>query len=497
MTGQIAGSKDYVTYRADNKLLVLHDEQFCIDLINRLKLFFQITSAVDEHLINKVNLKPSLFDTVIIKKTGDSCLTGYLGNFSLTDYEQCFDQVLDLQQYPAISSAVKPFGYLHANEVKSTEIDSIVEKLVGLVGVFDKPKYFYQLPEVCAHSRRQLDGCNQCIDVCATDAIKSNGEQIVVDPHLCQGCGDCALTCPAGAINYQYPRRETLLQDIKQMIAQNPHRILLLHGENDRPDFNIPWSVNSVSLEALGTAGMDIWLSALAYGASQVWLYHEQPLTSESESAISNQVEHTNSILTGLGFPDQLIQLTGHERFHQVTANNIMPAVFEPMSDKRRLVRMALDHLAAQKTIADDFCLLPERAGFGKVNVITEDCTLCMACVSVCPEQALLAGTGLPQLKFVEAACVQCGICQQACPEHVITLESRYLYDSEQAFKPKLLHQQDPFHCIDCGQAFASRSMIDSILKKLEQHTLFQGDKLKQIQRCEKCKIVAQFGNQP
>ena len=42
--------------------------------------------------------------------------------------------------------------------------------------------------------------CEVCIGVCPNEAIKSNGDIIVLNPNACDGCGACMDSCPAGAI---------------------------------------------------------------------------------------------------------------------------------------------------------------------------------------------------------------------------------------------------------------------------------------------------------
>ena len=46
-------------------------------------------------------------------------------------------------------------------------------ELRGLVGEFEKPKFFIYKQKLCAHSRNEKTGCNACIDVCSAWAISS------------------------------------------------------------------------------------------------------------------------------------------------------------------------------------------------------------------------------------------------------------------------------------------------------------------------------------
>jgi len=43
--------------------------------------------------------------------------------------------------------------------------------------------------------------CGHCAEVCQYHAIAVVGEQVLVFPELCHGCGSCSLNCPTGAIH--------------------------------------------------------------------------------------------------------------------------------------------------------------------------------------------------------------------------------------------------------------------------------------------------------
>jgi ferredoxin len=128
--------------------------------------------------------------------------------------------------------------------------------------------------------------------------------------------------------------------------------------------------------------------------------------------------------------------------------------------------------------------------------VDTRRCTLCMACVSQCPGNALIAGDDRPQLRFIEANCVQCGLCARSCPENAIAPSPRYIYDRDARSRVRTLYEEEPFLCVRCGKAFATRSTIERISARLRDHPMFQGDSLRRIQMCEDCRVIDMLESQ-
>ncbi len=161
-----------------------------------------------------------------------------------------------------------------------------------------------------------------------------------------------------------------------------------------------------------------------------------------------------------------------------------------PLGGRREVTRLA----ATALNVPDAVLELPEGAPYGAVVIDTEACTLCLACVSLCPVAALGDNPDKPQVTFREAACLQCGICESTCPEDAITLSPR-LDLTKEALAPRVLNEEEPFDCINCGKPFGVRSTIEKIVEKLEdKHWMFKGsDNVKLIQMCDDCRISAQY----
>ncbi len=137
---------------------------------------------------------------------------------------------------------------------------------------------------------------------------------------------------------------------------------------------------------------------------------------------------------------------------------------------------------------------LPAGSPFGTVNVKTEGCTLCLACVSACPASALTANPERPELRFQEDLCVQCGLCQATCPEKVISIAPQIDFERINA-APVTLKEEEPYPCDHCGKLFGTKSTIERIKAKLTgQHWMYSGqnaDRAKLIGYCDDCRVEA------
>lgn len=457
-------------------------------------------------------------------------LSGHLGQFAATlgtsngdvnlarhlgKTREHFDLVLDLTVPPYFRQDLAPLGY-YAPGDDGQALRGALAELPDLIGEFEKPKFFNYDPDICAHGSRGLSGCTRCLSACPTTAISSIGDKIEVDPYLCQGAGSCATACPTGAITYAYPSLSDQLDAVRGLLRKyhddgGTQACLLFHDAGPGKQAllpvadRLPEHVIPLEVEEIGAVGMDMWLAALAYGANHVVLFAPAAVPPSVRGEIAMQLEYAAMMLEGMGHARERLQLFGVDDTDELLSAlgdlasqpELRPAGFAGLDEKRTVIRLAVDHLYNQAPVPTVMTTLPTGAPFGEVQVAREGCTLCMACVSVCPHSALSDGGGeLPQLQFDEWNCVQCGLCARACPEQVITLAPRFIYDAEVRRSTRTLNEDQPFCCVVCGKPFATHRMLSKMQEKLKGHWMFQKpDALRRLQMCEDCRVRDMFAH--
>ncbi len=508
-----------VSYQSVGTLLVVGAQAEALAAVAQLRRSAGLTCTV---LVPEQGLNASRTsdETPVIRAEATS-ISGYLGQFRVDlnspdataalsavtgRAEATVDLVLDLSCPPLLRSEILPPGYYAPTD--EAALKTALQELPTLVGDFEKPKYFNYDPSICVHGRSGITACTRCLDACPTDAIESAGDTIEVDSNLCQGAGSCATACPSGAITYGYPRLSDTLLRLRTLLKTyreegGAEAVVLLHDAQDGCQrladvaTQVPDNVIPFEIEELGSAGLDAWLAALAYGASALWLLATPTLAPSVASTLQTQLGIARAMLEGMGYPPDVIQLAEPNREKALLQlfNSRLPefapphAEFAALDEKRAVIRLAVDHLFQHAPAQRKLVALPAGAPFGEVEVNGDRCTLCMACVSQCPANALSAGDEKPQLKFIEANCVQCGLCCRSCPEDAIAASPRFLYDPVQRGRMRILNEEEPFCCVRCGKAFATRSVIERITQKMKGHPMFGGEALARIGMCEDCRI--------
>lgn len=425
---------------------------------------------------------------------------------------QC-DIVVDLSGHAALVPAHgKRDGYLRADPADPAAVATVLRQATGFVGTFEKPLYVDFHAELCAHSRSGQQGCTRCLDVCPTGAITPDGETVKIDPMVCAGCGGCSAVCPSGAAEYAMPRPTDTRMRLQAMLdayeeAGGTAPQILIHDEREgraliamaaRFGRGLPASVIPLAVNEVTQVGHDLLLGALAMGAQRVFIHLPERVRREGEAEpLDFQAALFSAVTEGTRIEGERVQLVETddpdaltEALYSDAPTALMIEAISPVGDKRAATRLSISAL----TQSTEPFALPEGAPYGQVVMNTEACTLCLACVSQCPVGALQDNPEKPQVGFREDACLQCGICVNTCPESALKLEPRFNPD-EAARRVRVLHEEEPFCCVECGRPFGSGGTVKRILEKLGgKHWMFENpDRARLIQMCDDCRVQVAF----
>ncbi|WP_334187949.1 4Fe-4S binding protein [Noviherbaspirillum sp.] len=434
-----------------------------------------------------------------------------------------YDLILDLSDIPLLGMHQPPYGYFAPGKDLRAQLAAGMQ-LAQMTGVFEKPKYFLYKERLCAHGRNSKTGCNACVDICSADAIRGDGDRIRVDPQRCLGCGACATVCPTGALGYAYENVPYTGKRIRTMLthyadAGGEQAILLFHGSGASADLiarvgrlakagrmykGLPARVIPLELNHIASAGLDLWLAAICYGAAGIGVLVTGDEAPQYIHALEKQLSIVRQVLSGLGYagehatlieaatPDALDAALQRLTPAQAPA---LAATFNLFTEKRNSLDFLLGHLYRHAPVKNDGIPLPAGAPFGTLAIDKEACTLCMACTGACPTSALMTTADRPQLRFIERNCVQCGLCVQTCPEQAIALVPR-LSLSEAARQPQVLNETEPFNCVGCGKPIGTVKSVEGILAKLAGHSAFAGN-LNRLKMCGDCRVIDMMATRP
>jgi len=524
-----------VTLESDGVALIYGRDEIAIEVGQRLANHLDITVL----LTKPGDVVPPRSNEFPVLKGSVRNARGYLGQFELTidDFASpvpssrsrlifgtprngavsTCDIILDLSGgQPLFPAHGLRHGYLRADPRDRAAVEKIIADASHLVGTFDKPRFIAFDAALCAHSRSGIIGCTRCLDLCPTGAITPNGDAVVIDPNVCAGCGSCAAACPTGAASYALPSADALMRRLRTLIqayrkAGGTNAIVLFqdadHGEPlidalARFGDGLPAHVLPVRVNEVTQVGPESIAALFAYGATGAALL-TRARPRHDVSGLHRVVETSETIVAALGFgaglvrvietddPDQLRAMLDAAPVGTATKK---PAAFMPRGAKRGVLETAFRelHLAAPAPV--DVVALAPGAPFGSVTLDLERCTLCHACVTACPTNALSDNPDRAMLRFTESLCVQCGLCEATCPEDAITLVPQLDFQAWNA-PLRILKEEDPFECIVCGKPFGTKSTIERVVSRLEgKHWMFQGDNARRIdvvKMCENCRVAA------
>jgi ferredoxin len=521
-----------VTLRSDGVVLVYGVGETAMAAARRLRQRVNVTCVLRRA---EDVMPPDVADLAVYRGTIRAA-KGYLGAFELTidDFapslpwsRQAFvfdagrdgaritcDVILDLSGSPPLFPRVaRREGYLYVEPSDRLGMERALFDVLDLVGEFEKPRYVRFDAAICAHARNGKVGCRNCLDVCPSGAIVPDGDHVAIDPFICVGHGACASVCPTGAATFDLPsgygvfeRLRTLLRTYD--VAGGTSPVLLVHDvEHGEPLISamarqgngLPAHVLPFAIAEVTAVGLDLLLTALAYGAARVHLL-VPPRQRDALAPLAAHAAIIDAISDGLGLGMSRVIVDDSHDIERLGAllsspppRPVAAAKYAVMGDKRSTLRLALNHLHAMAPQQPDIIPLPAGAPFGTLVLNQQACTLCLACVGVCPTAALGDHPDRPHLSFIEGNCVQCGLCRVTCPEHAIALQPQLRFGAA-AMEKRVLKEEEPFRCERCGKAFGARTTIERMIERLAEHAMFASpERLALLKLCDDCRVIAQF----
>ena len=269
------------------------------------------------------------------------------------------------------------------------------------------------------------------------------------------------------------------------------------------PAHVLPFEVNEIT-----RIGPDLVSACLAWGADVALLVSARP--KHDLAGLGGTLALLRALTGPMGLPDTALRLIAADDpadLDQALREGApqpprRASQFLPPQDKRGLLIAALTELNRVAPAPQQAIALDKGAPFGAVTVDPAACTLCMACAGACPANALIDNPETPMLRFTESACLQCGICAATCPEQAITLTPRLdfaMWDQPR----RILHEEEPFCCTECGKGFGTRSGIERVVARLSDHWMFSGSRGEagraMLTLCEDCRVrrAAEAGFEP
>ena len=355
--------------------------------------------------------------------------------------------------------------------------------------------------------------CQLCLLSCHPGALRAGPSgRAEVGARACDGCGACAVVCPAGAINVSGVSLAAISDEMGAILAtlapspeHGPGRYGVLlhcstHSEDDsRLQWEVPadWVVLAVPCVTMVQPG---WLLALlARGADAVGVLACSHADGQMRGyVIRDRVEFSQHVLHALGdvHADRRVWVNGAVAPHGSQALPKLPDL-EPLVPRRADLgrRVPLTEPAAT---ADAIRLFASEMGTsmawsithraspaGTVELDVDKCTVCGACARACPTNALSIdhGGGGWVMSWDGASCVPCGFCGAVCPEGAIRVDSRTDATLLQVGRTVLLHDTTPV-CPRCGRPMANPAMADRLRERLGVDGIFLDAG---VPRCPEC----------
>lgn len=380
-------------------------------------------------------------------------------------------------------------------------------EITANLGEIEKERYLTVESRRCASGRSELKGCEYCLP-CPYDAIRREGIKMLFSDVGCQGCGLCTALCPLSVPQLRAYPAEFLYAQIETLVGSDlePRVLLIACSEHietlnavGRKKTRYP-AVLPLFVPCLDMVSEAHLLSAFDMGADGIILWGCEESDHEHLDSIAHFVRLA---LSAFNLGDRLLVLNHGQDVAKPISDFVKRIRPSPIGRKtkrgapvdytrpqREILVTVIQNLYEKTRVQPRMKEENTRFPFADL-AITARCTLCNACVNLCPTKALEKGT--QSIDFAYGRCIACGLCEQACPEDALTLRRVLDFSRLVEQGSKRLIEVDLVACAGCGKLFMPKSAFErmtSLIRASGEGELTVDERLKMLSYCEKCRPV-------
>src|SRR5688572_1741188 len=411
------------------------------------------------------------------------------------------------------------------NNPSEADLNLVAERIRDLIGDFLKPVHVVYNTDTCAGGVADQEACEICITACPYDAIDRDSEnhlRMKIDHMACEGCGACVSACPTTSMRFTEPSPDELYTRIAALLtplsvrAGGERLVVLFHcGEQGRRALEAagriplpyPAGVLPVEVPCLRYVSEANMLAAFGLGAAGVGLLGCEHCPHGERELLHQKYDFCSLTLDAFGMGPERLQLITADNGTEAQAITALSRFAEtldaapirwdgktvPHRDNREVIAAAIGVFIAQTGHQPGQKPFDTAQPFAFAEVRASGCTMCRACVNVCPTHAFSLDENSQSLQFKHISCVACGLCETVCPENVITLRREIRFE-QSALAYQTLVQDDMVSCVKCGKPYINRRALETVEARLfsleSLLDTFTGNRRNLLRMCPDCRTV-------